>query len=213
MKNFKLLIFFTFLFFQLFSAAQESFEGTIKFKFEYLDKTGELSDDQAKQYMGTEQLYYLKKEKYKSVLNGLLNMKTFYNGNDTIFMKMSGTESLLYDLITREDEEKIISHEFTDVTEKIAGLNCKLVIVKTNKGIHKYYYTEKVKINLEYYKNHKMGNWNYFLKITNGCVSIRHESDLKDSYQKIEVITIIKEPIDDEIFERPNLPIIKMTKN
>lgn len=75
--------------------AQDNFEGIIKFKLEYKDKTGEMSDDQLKQYIGSEQTYYLKNEKYKSELNGLLKMTTFYNGNDTLFLKTSMSDVLM----------------------------------------------------------------------------------------------------------------------
>lgn len=210
----KKTIFFFLLFISIFSFSQEDFEGTIKFKFEFRDKTGKMSQEQIEQFLGKKQLYYLKKEKYKSIMNGVLKMTAFYNGNDTLFIKMKGTESLLYQPIIQKEKEKILSHKFVNITEKIAGIECKLLIVKTNQGIHKYYYSNDITINPKYYKNHYIGNWNYFMKMTNGGISIRHISDLKDSYQMIEAILIDKKPIDDSIFDRPkNLPITKMSKN
>ncbi len=199
----------SFLLLQFTLQAQDNFEGIIKFKVEFKDKTGEMSDENMKQFMGNEQTYYLKKEKYKSELNGLLKMTTFYNGNDTLFMKTAMTKSLMYAKVTEEEEEKVISHKFTDITETIAGVKCKLVIVKTTKGTHKYYYSNDVRIDPKYYKNHKMGLWNYFMKITNGGISIRSITDVEDSYSKIEAVFIERKTLDDKIFIRPNLPITK----
>lgn len=116
-------------------------------------------------------------------------------------------------MVTDEEEEKIISHEFTDTEEIIAGVKCKLVIVKTTKGLHKYYYSQDVRIDPKYYKNHKMGLWSYFMNITNGGISIRSISDLEDSYNKIEAIFIERKTLDDVIFNRPNLPITKAPKD
>ncbi len=208
----KKIIFYTIslLLFQFTSQAQENFEGIIKFKSEFVDKTGEVPKEQIKKLMGDENVFFLKEEKYKSEMNGLLNMKSFYNGSDTLFVKMYGTKSLMYELITKKEEEKVLSHEFTKITKKIAGIDCKLLIVKTNKGVHKYYYSDDVKIDPKYYKNHSLGLWNYFMKITKGGISIKHVSDLKDSYSSIEAVSIERKKLDEAIFNRPNLPIIKM---
>lgn len=213
MKNFKTLILITFLFFQLSSTAQENFEGIVKFKFEYHDKTEKMSDDQTKQFMGTEQLYYLKKGKYKSVMNGLLEMTSFHNGNDTLYVKMNGANSLLYSPTNDNDNEEVISFKFKKTSIKIAGYNCELLIVKTNKGDYQYFFNRSVRIDPSYYKNHKLGLWSFFMEKTNGSISLKQISNIDDSLSTIEVISIEKKKIDEAIFERPNLPIMKMPKN
>jgi len=211
----KAIIYITcFFLFQFTLKAQKNFEGIITFKREFRDKTGKISQEQAKQFMGDKQVYYLKKNKYMSEANGILKMKTFYNGNDTLFMKTSMDDSLIYTNVTDADEEKVISHSFSNVNETIAGVKCKLLIVKTNKGIRKYYYSNDVKIKSKYYENHKLGLWNYFMKMTNGGISIKSISDLEDSYSSIEAISIERKKLNDSIFERPkDLPITKMPKN
>ena len=193
---------------------QKDFEGIIKFKLDFRDKTGQMSKEQVKQLLGDEQVYYLKKGKYKAQMNGLLKMTLFYNNTDTLYTKMTGQNVLLYNLVNEDEGEKIVSHEFSDVTETIAGVKCKLFIVKTSKGIRKYYYSNEVKIDPKYYENHKFGLWDYFMKMTNGGVSIKSIADLDDSYQSIEAVSIEKKKIDDTIFERPkNLPLMKAPKN
>ena len=62
---------FIFLFFTVnILFAQDDFEGVLKFKLDFKDKTGKMSDDEIKYIMGTEQTYYLKGKKYRSSLNG-----------------------------------------------------------------------------------------------------------------------------------------------
>ncbi|WP_170064482.1 hypothetical protein, partial [Polaribacter glomeratus] len=71
------------LLFQLTINAQENFEGILKFKIEFQDKTGEMTDEQSKQFVGNKQTYYIKGKKYKSELNGMLKMTTYHEGKDT----------------------------------------------------------------------------------------------------------------------------------
>ncbi|MFY0628951.1 MAG: DUF4412 domain-containing protein [Flavobacteriaceae bacterium] len=210
----KKTIIFTICFslFQFTLQAQKNFEGVIKFKVDFKDKTGEMTKEQIEEYIGNEQTYYLKKGRYKSEMNGSLKVTTYYNGNDTLFMKTSTINSLMYTLVTNEDE-KVLSYKFSDVTETIAGVKCKLVIVKTNKGTHKYYYSKDVRIKPKFYKKHKAGLWSYFMKITKGGISIRSIADLDGSYNSIEAVSIERKKLDDSIFDRPNLPITIMPRN
>jgi hypothetical protein len=189
--------------------SQEYFEGILKFKSEFRDKTGQMTDEEAKQFLGTEITYYLKGDHYNSSMNGFLQMKTYYNGRDTIYLNMQGNNNLLYTL-SSEEEEKIISYEFKETDAVILGYKCELLEVKTNKGFHKYYFNRNIKLNPEDYKNHKAGLWHFFLEKTGGAISLKTSGDLKDSYNAIEVISIEKKQLDESIFKKPNLPIVKM---
>ncbi|MDT7830783.1 hypothetical protein RQM59_00235 [Flavobacteriaceae bacterium S356] len=214
MKTINLLFFFTFFFVQANLIAQKNFEGIIKFKVELKDKTGEVSDQQMKEFIGDEQIYYLKKDKYKSVMNGLLRGTLFYNGNDTVYTKMNGTEALMYNLVTTSEDEKVISYEFKHTEEKVAGFECKLMLVKTNKTNYQYYYSDKVSINPEYYKNHHMNLWSFFMTKTNGGISLKVISESEEFKSTMIAQSVKREEIDTVIFEKPkHLPIVKMPKD
>lgn len=206
MKKFALLIF---LFISTISFSQEYFEGILKFKTVFKDKTDEMTDDQAKEFLGTEMTYHLKGDHYTSTMNGLLKMKTYYNGRDTIYLKMQGSNSLFYTLSSNE-EEKIISYEFKKTNVVILGYKCELLEVKTNKGVHKYYFNRNVKLNPIDYKNHQAGLWHFFLEKTGGAISLKTIADLQDNYNSIELIFFEKKSLNDSIFKRPNLPVVKM---
>ena len=205
----KKITLFISLFISISSFSQEYFEGIVKFKTQFKDRTGQMTDEQAKQFLGTEQTYYLKGDNYKSSFNGLLAMTGYYNGKDTIFMKMQGNSTLLYTLSSKQ-EEKIISYEFKKTDVVLLGYKCELLELKTDKGFHKYYFNRKIKINPKYYKNHKAGLWHFFLEKTGGAISLKTSADLIDSYNAIEIISIKKKILDPLVFKKPDLPIVKM---
>ena len=211
-KNMKiyLVLFIILIQFSLYS--QENFEGILKFKIKIEDKTGQMSDEQSKQFMGNEQIYYLKGKKYKSEFNGMLKMTTYHEGKDTLFTKMNGIKTLMY-TITNIDEEKVISYEFKETDKVILGYKCELLEVKTNKGFHKYYFNKNLKSNPENYKDHKTGLWNFFTQKTDGALSIISISDVEDFKSYIELISIERKKLDDSIFIKPDLQILKMPKN
>ena len=191
------------------SFSQEYFEGILKFKIQIKDKTGQMSEDQAKQFIGTEQTYFLKGNQYKSIYNGLLEMTGYHNGKDTLFMKMKGSNDLTYSL-TSIEEEKVVSYEFKETNLVLLGYKCELLVVRTDKGFHKYYFNRKIKLNPEDYKNHKAGLWHFFLEKTGGAISLKTSADLFDSNNSIEVISIERKTLDNSTFKKPNLPIVKM---
>ncbi len=201
---------FIFLFFTInLLSAQDDFEGVLKFKIDFKDKTGEMSDEELKYLMGTEQTYFLKAKKYHSYTNGAFKVTTYHEGKDTIFTKMASSNMLIYEL-TNVEEEKILSHKFEKTDLKILNYQCQLLVVKTNKGIHKYYFSPELKTKPEYYKNHKSGLWHFFTEKTDGALSIKAISDLEDLYTCIELISVERKTLNDSIFIKPNLPITKM---
>lgn len=212
MKNIKFLSILFVLLFQLSTSSQENFEGILKFKIQIQNRTGQMTDEQSNQFMGDEQLYYLKGNKYKSELNGMLEMTTYHEGKDTLFTKMKGVNSLMY-IITTEEEEKVISHEFKKTDKIVLGYKCELLEVKTNKGFHQYYFNRNLKSDTENYKNHKTGLWDFFTEKTGGALSIISISDVENYKSTIELISIDRKKLDDSIFIKPDLPVIKMPEN
>ena len=211
MKNLKITLIFILLF-QLSSHSQENFEGVLKFKINFHDKTGEMSDEETEQFMGNEQTYYLKGKKYKSVLNGMLKMVAYHEGKDTLFTKMNGVNALMYSL-TSTEEEKVISFEFKKTDKVVLGYKCELLEVKTDKGIHKYYFNKNLKCDPNTYENHKTGMWDFYTKKTGGALSIMVISDVKDYKSYIELISVERKKLDDTIFIKPSLPVVKMPEN
>ena len=210
MKNIFTLLLLLFLQFSI--SAQEAFEGILTFDIELKDKSGQMSDEDLKQYMGTSQKYYIKGSMYKSEFNGLLQTVTFNEGKDTLFTKMNGQNVLLYKLTNKADE-KIISYEFKETDVVILGYKCELLEVKTDKGYHKYFFNRDLKNDPEAYKNHKAGLWDFFTSKTDGALSIISISNTDEFASKIVLTSVNRKKLDDSIFERPKMPIQKMPED
>ena len=212
MKNFKTISILLILFLQFSVQSQENFEGILKFKIKIQDKTGQMTDEQSDMFMGNSQTYYLKGKKYRSELNGMLKMVTYHEGKDTLFTKMNGVSSLMY-TVTNVSEEKVISYEIKETNKVILGYKCELLEVKTNKGFHQYYFNKELKCATTTYENHKMGLWDFFTEKTGGALSIISISDVEDYKSTIELTSVERKKLDDSIFVKPNLPIVKMPED
>lgn len=209
MKNSTLLSLIFILFLQHIISGQENFEGILKFKIKIQDKTGQMTDEQSDMFLGDTQTYYLKGKKYRSEMNGMLKMTTIHEGRDTLFTKMKDVNSLMYTL-TNESEEKVISYELKKTDKVILGYKCDLLEVKTNKGFHQYYFNKDLKCAPTTYENHKMGLWDFFTKKTGGTLPIISISDVEDYKSYIELTSVERKELNNNMFIKPELPIVKM---
>ncbi|MCH2032050.1 MAG: DUF4412 domain-containing protein [Tenacibaculum sp.] len=190
--------------------AQKSFEGVITYKLSFHDKTGEMSDEEAAQFMGSEQVYYIKGNKYKSVMNGMLSMSQYYTGKDSIYTRMATGNNLMY-LKSDEQKEEVLSMKEKKSAAKIMGKNCDLLDITTNEGTTQYYFTSDFKVNSEDYKNHKYGLWYYCLDKANGSLPVKLIMDTEELKLTIEAVKVETKELDDAIFELPKgMNIIKM---
>lgn len=212
MKNIKVFLIALFILQQFTAISQENFEGILKFKIKIQDKTGKMTDEQSKQFMGNQQTYYLKEKQYRSELNGMLKVTNYHEGKDTLFTKMNGVNTLMYSL-TNINDEKVISYKFKKTDKVVAGYKCELLEVKTNKGFYQYYFNRDLKIDAKTYENHSMGLWNFFTEKTDGALSIISITDTEDSKTYIELISVERRKLDEAIFIKPDLPILAMPKN
>lgn len=190
------------------AAQNEYFEGTITYDLVYQDKTGEMTDEEAKQFMGNEQKYSIKGNKYISEMNGMLSVKQICAGNDTLYSMMGGINALMF-IDTKENLDSLISYTITDTEETILGYDCKLLEIKSTEGLTRYYFSPKIVVNPEDYKNHEYGFWKFSLEVTGGALPLKSISD----YEDLKLVTVAKsielKALDDAIFIIPSdLPLI-----
>jgi hypothetical protein len=192
-----------------FSCQNSYFEGTISYNMEYIDETGGMNKENAKKYMGDKQVYFFKRNKYKSVMNGVLNTTLFYTGKDTLYNKIKGIKELMY-INTMAQEEKIISFEIKKNQTTILGYNCDVLDVITTDGTMKYYFNNSIKINSDLFKRHEVGFWRFCLDKTEGALPIKWE--VNTSGLKLTTIAseIEQKKLKDSIFQLPkDLPLVK----
>lgn len=185
-----------------------SFEGIIKYKLKFQDKTGEMSDEDGKMFMGDEQIYYIKENKYRSEMNGMMKMTQIYSGNDTLYSLMGGIDAVLFNLAI-ENPDSLISYKIEDSKEKIKGLKCKVLKIIADNGTVDYYFNPIIAIASDAYKNHKYGFWKLSLEVTNGALPLKLIADYGDV--KIETVAkkITPQALNDNLFIVPNLPRVK----
>lgn len=207
MKNKCIVILFMFSI--TFLSAQEHFEGIITYDLKFQDKTGEMNDQEASQFMGNEQVYYIKGNKYKSLMNGMLKVTQYYTGKDTLYNQMIGINGLMY-IDARANSEKVISFQIIKNQLNVAGYSCDLLEIKTNEGTTLYYYNQEIRVNPQDYKNHKYGLWYYCLEKTNGALPIKMITDVSDVKLSLEAKAIEIKNLEDAVFAIPKgIPIIK----
>ena len=178
------------------------FEGQITYQLKYEPKTANLTKEQAKEFFGNEQVYTIKEDKYKSTMNGKMQMTQTYLGTDTIFMTTSQTKELLWIDATRSNDE-ILNTEIIKNVEVINGYNCDLLIITSKKGNLKYFYNSSFRINEHYFKNHVVGFWDICTKRTNS-IMLKSILDTESEYIEIVATDIQQRTVDEIEFTLPD---------
>lgn len=140
------------------------FEGKIVYTNKFTSKMASVSSEQMATTMGTKQEYYIKGGNYKSVVNGTaFKLQVYDNKTNRLYNKLPDIDTLFWlDATTNNDEA--ISAETRHKKEKVAGVECDVLVVKTKKTTTTYYFSSKYKVNAALFEKHKYGNWYYFVK-------------------------------------------------
>lgn len=189
------------------SDTPKSFEGKIVYDLIYEDRTGAMTKEESKMFMGNEQTYTMKGNKYKSEMDGMMKMSLYYLGSDTLYMQIQGMNSLMWIDATSE-KDKLIDYTITENAETIAGIPCDLLTVKSEEGVLKYYFNKKYKANQADYAQHEYGFWKFCIDKT-GAIPLKQISDAADTYLEMTAKEIKEMPIDAAEFTLPNLPRVK----
>ncbi|MEM8890447.1 MAG: hypothetical protein AAGD28_20895 [Bacteroidota bacterium] len=204
-----------FLFFQLFFTLnaqdeQTPFEGRISYSLKFVDKTGELNEAMVKLFIGDEQLYTVKREKYKNEMNGKFKFRQAYLGQDTMYTQYLGNKFVLWTL-SSEQEDSLLSYKITENAEEINGISCHLLQLKTKNGSIDYYYHPDYRLSYEDYKEHKNSFWNFSVEKT-GCLPLKSIVDTEKEYTELIFKEVIPMKIEDSEFTLPLGPRKKATE-
>ncbi|MDW3647094.1 MAG: hypothetical protein R8P61_08530 [Bacteroidia bacterium] len=194
------------LFFQVYfplsaQDAKEPFEGKINYSLKFVDKTGELNEAMVKLFIGDEQLYTVKREKYKNDMNGKFKFRQAYLGNDTMYTQYLGNKFVLWTL-SSEQEDSLLSYEIIENAEEINGISCHLLQLKTRNGSIDYYYHPDYRLDSEDYKVHESGFWSFFVEKT-GCLPLKSVVDTEEEFTELIFKEIMPMKIEDSEFAVP----------
>jgi len=192
------------------SNSNGDFEGKIIYDVRFEDKTGRMNKEEAKTFMGTEQVYVIKGNKYKSEMNGMMKMAQYYLGSDTLFSYIGAINSLMWTDAT-SNPNQLIAYEIKTGADTIVGIPCDVLTITSNEGVTQYYFNKQYKVSANQYAKHEYGFWKFCVEKTN-ALPLKSISDTKDSYFEIVAKTITAIPIDEAEFTLPNLPRIAAPK-
>lgn len=145
----------------------QNFEGKITYTNTYKSKSPEVSDHQYQSMMGNTQEYYIKEGNYKSTLNGTVMQWMLYNNSDNkMYIKMSNNPNVLWNDATINDTPSTNIQLNKGVTT-ILDYPCDEIIINTEEGIQKYYFSPKLKVDATLFKQHGYGNFYDYIKTAN----------------------------------------------
>ena len=137
----------------------QNFEGEIIYQNVYQSKMAGLTDEKFTAFMGTEQDYFIKGARYKSVVNGTLAQWQLYVPEENkLYTKMSNSDSAFWD-DAATNPDSVISFSINKAVIKILGYTCDELILNCKSGTQKYYFNTGLGIDPAKYVKHKYGNW------------------------------------------------------
>lgn len=166
-----------------------NFEGDLVYQLVFKDYSGQMTKKEAKDLMGNEMVYTINGNMYKTVTNGIIDMKQYYLGGDTLYTVMSDGKSILKHDVTLPDE-KVKEFKIEKNRAEIAGWSCDLLTIETDRGRTRYYFHKDIGIDPDTYTNHEFGLWNFCIQKT-GALPLKSISENKDEYVEITAKKII----------------------
>ncbi len=189
------------------ASSPAAFEGKIIYDFKFEDKTGHMSAPMIKAFVGDEQTYVIKGNKYKTVMNGQSKVTQYYLGGDTLYSHFLTVNNLLWNDATVNPDE-VISYEIKKGAATIAGIKCDLLTIKSEEGTTLYYFNRKYRANPEDYAKHAYGFWKFCIEKTQ-ALPIKQVTDSEELHVEIMAKEIKPMPVDNGEFKLPNLTLMK----
>lgn len=151
----------------IFSISGQNFEGKITYSNTYKSKTPEVSDQQYQSMMGNIQEYYIKGGNYKSTLNGtVMQWMLYLNSDNKMYMKMSNNPNILWNDATI-NETPSTNIQLNKGVTTILNYPCDEVIITTDEGIQRYYFSPELKVDANLFNQHAYGNFYDYIKTAN----------------------------------------------
>lgn len=154
-----------------FTSNNELFVGKILYKNSFADLNQKDITDKLAPYFGTEQHYYIDGKNYKAY-DEKNNWSQLYNSETNSYYSFDkdGTAK-------KVDGSTVTSKKYivTKLAKKetIAGYDCQSVKIETDNATTFYFYCPTLKTDLKAFSKHNFGEWNKFLEVTEGALSLK----------------------------------------
>ena len=159
MKNRKIMALMIVLMASVINVYAQGFEGKITYQNAYTSKIPNATSEQFTAMMGSTQEYYIEGDKYKSVMNGSFSQWQLYVPSENrLYTKTAMSDTLMWS-DGNSNPDEAVSYEILKNQAEILGYKCDVLVVQTKTGKASYYFSKKIKVDPELYKNHQYGNW------------------------------------------------------
>ena len=205
MKN---TIFILCLFFFSTTVFAQSFEGEIVYANSYKSKMPGMTDEQLAALFGPTQEYFISGGNYKSLINGqAVTMQVYDYKTNRIYSKTPKSDTL-YWVDASMNADTVLSYEIKKNRAVILGYQCDELILHTKTGTATFYFTDKLALESDRYKNHNYGNWSFFAAKSN---SLPLKTVTESSMFRIESTAVEIKPLklDKEYFAIDNNAPVK----
>ena len=207
MKVSRLLIPVLFMIFTVEATAQKSkaFVGKIVYKNSFESKVPRISSEMMGSMMGQQWDYYISRDRYKFIMNGMHIEKQFYDPDELrLYTKFTSSDTLTWIDVT-EWHEEIRSHELIHTEEFILGHKCNALILYTEQGKETYYFNKHIKADADYFQKHKFLHMSFVLKMT-GSIPLKIVLENSEMNLISEAVEIEELELDRSDFDLPDLP-------
>jgi hypothetical protein len=145
------------------------FSGKIVYRNSFATLAGQDISDKIAPIMGSENLYYISGENYKSYTEKKQLLELYTAKSNQMQYFINGQPSTV-DAAT--NSPGAVVKPLTDKVT-IAGYVCQSLQIDADGNTTVYYYSPKLRVNPELYKKHLAGNWYAFLQASNGALPLK----------------------------------------
>lgn len=184
----------------------QDFEGYILYAYQYLDASGKDITLSMGAENGMEQNYYIDSRNYKGI-DEKGQLSQLYNSKSNTYFFQQGSKIRSFPGSTEYPKE--FKYNFSKETLTVVGYQCNSVVVSTESGQTTYFYNNSISVNINNFENHRFGNWNNYLKATNGALPLKYIVKQKDFTLIATAVQVEQRNLDDSEF---NIDKILKTK-
>lgn len=189
------------------SGQQKEFEGIITYKVNIRSRKPGFDDKDWKNLMGAGDNLTVQ-IKQGNYLRQSGNVTEYYKPKEEkVYIKFNELDTLFYRDYS-SDTSTILNVSKTNESKKIAGYDCKSIVIKTSSGTNQYFYAPQLYANPAYDKNNKLDRFDIYINETSSIwlsvISDYEAFTVEDVCTNVEL-----KSVDESIFKLPDLPIVK----
>lgn len=179
----------------------QSFEGEVVFTVSYKIKSSKISQEQTAKLFGTKQNYFIKQGNTKSVTNGIVQWQLYISKENKLYSKIKDSTDVYWTKASLENEI-ILKHEIIKNADTILGYICDEVIIYTKNKIYRNFYSSKLPIDPNLFKDDKMYVWYQYLLIAK-ALSLKTIIETPQLTAVSVAVKVKPMKLDNNIFELP----------